>query len=295
MVGGDKTRPAGLRGATFAGRSRIVSWLVAAVVASLLGGCDAPIVADCGDDDDCPDGERCRGQACEPEVQCARDAECGEGRVCDDGACVASPSCSEPNDCPDGLICDEEMGACVSEMDECEQDWECEGEAICDDGACAAPPPSTDLRVTDFSVEVSGGDVVFEATAVNAGDTDTHDVEVHFYSHRSEAPVPDDLGDAVAEIESLSAGAQAPVQATLSGADPGSFDAWAQIDPRARIDDGDRAGNVAGPEPYTLSAAPDLAVETFHATPQSDGTVALEVTVVNRGSGDAPGFDIDFF
>ncbi len=71
------------------------------------GRCD-PIPGFCKQDSDCPTDQVCKENRCS---MCAADNECGEGGKCRQGKCLRKGSCQADDDCPEGQDC--KSGKCV--------------------------------------------------------------------------------------------------------------------------------------------------------------------------------------
>jgi len=93
----------------------------------------------CTTDDDCPDGQVCKGNKCVNESCTTRDDCAPPACICVDGECTAPPPvCQGDDDCCSGYRCN--FGTCVPENVGCQSDDECK--AIdpeyprCVDGQC---------------------------------------------------------------------------------------------------------------------------------------------------------------
>ncbi len=69
----------------------------------------------CSDASDCPGNQKCRENRCGPE--CESDDECADGQVCKGGVCEAESECSTDGDCADGEMC--QNGQCVAASGNC--------------------------------------------------------------------------------------------------------------------------------------------------------------------------------
>lgn len=69
----------------------------------------------CSGASDCPGNQKCRDNRCGPE--CESNDECADGQVCKGGVCEAEAQCSSDDDCGDGQIC--ESGRCVTNTAGC--------------------------------------------------------------------------------------------------------------------------------------------------------------------------------
>lgn len=72
----------------------------------------------CTDTSDCPGNQKCRANRCGPE--CESDDECADGQVCRGGVCEAEAECSVDGDCADGEVC--EAGRCIAATSSCSLD-----------------------------------------------------------------------------------------------------------------------------------------------------------------------------
>jgi MYXO-CTERM domain-containing protein len=118
--------------------------------------------AGCATDDECPDGYRCRGDACVPNPPsgggmcsaCATDADCTGGRCVTGfpaGDAFCGIDCPADGDCGDGNTCFEAAGIpdqclpadldCGRPPGGCLTDADCVRHGVCRGGACLPAPP----------------------------------------------------------------------------------------------------------------------------------------------------------
>lgn len=282
--------------------ARVLAVAFAVALAAPALACGPSAGAECQNDDDCDENERCLVEHCEPEPP--DDGGCGgcpRGEICRSGACEPAP-CGEgeEDECPSGYICDPELGLCLDESgeDECDPTGsgdECQSGEVCEAGQCVEEPERTLLAVTDLTGEASGESLALEVGVENRGNNDTTSVGVHAYAHRDQAPGFGELGDEAEILAELSAGATDTVSVELGDLEEGDHAAWVQLDPHGHIHDGDRDDVVEGPVSYQIAGGPNLSVTAFEVEPDSAGALAFEATVENLGGAVAEDFEVRFY
>lgn len=137
----------------------------------------------CRADENCPQGQQCKGGRCEvkPEcmsdseckdnmvcrsgkcqIECTSDGDCGRGYKCTNNRCVDALACSADRDCPTGMTC--QSGRCSSEN--------------VSRGFCANPPPVYfDFNIAEIRADQRS--ILEELAACFKADAGTVTIEGH--------------------------------------------------------------------------------------------------------------------
>ena len=164
----------------------------------------------------------------------------------------------------------------------------------------------SDLQVTRTSVDDTGyAGVSYRASATirNAGGHSAKNVTVRFYlssdaefSPATDAPLGDAFG---ASVDALSEQTVTSTVLTIpSGASPGSYFVFAQVDPANEIVETDDSNNVGSPLPMTVgSPRGDLVVATLvpPATARPGEVLSVSRTLRNAGNAAVGAFKYSWF
>ncbi|MDF1562624.1 MAG: PKD domain-containing protein [Deltaproteobacteria bacterium] len=132
-----------------------------------------------------------------------------------------------------------------------------------------------DYAISGLQVDVQGSVVVYSVTVQNAGNTASPGTWVDFYYDRVSAPAIGDFGD-YTWVDGLAAGASTTVSVALS-VQPGTYQAWAQIDANDDVTESNETNGVIGPVSYEVFG-PMLINEVFYDSPGADTGTFVELS-----------------
>ena len=193
---------------------------------------------------------------------------------CDDGSSVVITNGEDGADGADGSSCEVSMiatgwyqlicsdgGEAIFSSESCSVTDNGNGTAniSCTDGSFAngvtvgdAGDPLVDLEVTSFELSVNGDEVTATVVITNLGPgTAVPSLWLEYFPDRADAPEVGQLGSPFQFVTVPLRPGEIFVSTRTWTRSPGSYQAWAVIDPRNN-EDPDLGNNVFGPVPYTV-------------------------------------------
>jgi hypothetical protein len=149
-----------------------------------------------------------------------------------------------------------------------------------------------DLTIKSFTATKAGAAgtaIVYSLQVCNVGSGTAGPTQVAVYWNRAAAPKQGDLGDQVAILPTLGAGACTTPSLVRNATPPGTYASWSQVDPANLVAETDETNNLAGPTTITITPPalqPDLTISQFAA--KATGPSGIDYSIVVCNSGQAP-------